>query len=275
MATYAIGDLQGCYIELLELLDLINFDKENDSLWFTGDLVNRGPQSLECLRFVKDNNFITVLGNHDLHLLAVGVKQAKLRHKDTLDEILRAADRDELLDWLLHRPLSHQDFKLGYTMVHAGLSPQWDIEQAVSCAGEVEALLRGAGHEEFFSHMYGDLPDSWSDNLQGWDRWRFITNCLTRIRYCGPDGRLTLMEKGPPGTQTSPFIPWFTVAQRKTRGNKIIFGHWATIRLGNKQDFTAANVYPLDGGCVWGGKLMALRLEDAAYFQVPSRQRRD
>lgn len=275
MATYAIGDLQGCYLELMELLDLVNFDKESDDLWFTGDLVNRGPQSLECLRFVKENNHITVLGNHDLHLLAVAVKQGKLRHKDTLDEILRAPDRDELLDWLLHRPLIYQDNKLGYTMVHAGLSPQWEIEQAVRCAGEVEALLCGGGHEEFFSHMYGDLPDNWSEHLQEWDRLRYITNCLTRIRYCDPDGRLTLKEKGPPGTQASSYIPWFTVAQRKTRGDKIIFGHWATLRLGEQQDFTVANVYPLDGGCVWGGNLMALRLEDASYFQVPSRQYRD
>jgi len=274
MATYVIGDLQGCYEELLDLLELINFSKEADSLWFTGDLVNRGPQSLQCLRFVKENNFISVLGNHDLHLLAVGAKQAKLRHKDTLDEILRAPDRDDLLDWLLRCPLTHQDNKLGYTMVHAGLSPQWDIKLTLRCAGEVEALLRAGRHVEFFSHMYGDLPDIWSDHLQGWERWRFITNCLTRIRYCTHDGRLTLREKGPPGTQETPYIPWFTVQQRRSRNEKILFGHWATIWLGEQQDFTRDNVYPLDGGCVWGGKLMALRLEDETYFQVASKQRR-
>lgn len=274
MATYAIGDLQGCFDELMDLLELINFNQQTDTLWFTGDLVNRGPQSLECLRFVKEHNHITVLGNHDLHLLAVAEKQGKLRRKDTLNEILRAPDRDELLDWLLHRPLGHQDPGLGYTLVHAGLSPHWDIKQALGCAAEVEALLRDGGHVEFFSHMYGDLPDTWSDQLQGWDRWRFITNCLTRIRYCDPTGRLTLKEKGAPGTQDSPYVPWFTVAHRKSRRDKILFGHWATIRLGRLQDFTGDNVYPLDGGCVWGGRLMALRLEDETYFHVASRRQR-
>lgn len=272
MATYVIGDLQGCYLELLELLDVINFDDKKDRLWFTGDLVNRGPLSLECLRFVKKNNFITVLGNHDLHLLAVAADKAKLRRKDTLDEILNAPDRDELLDWLLQRPLSHQDKKLGYTMVHAGVSPQWEIGQAISCAGEIETLLRGGRGDKFFSKMYGDSPDIWSEDLQGWDRYRFITNCLTRIRYCDPEGRLTLKEKGPPGTQATPYIPWFTVEQRKTRHDKIVFGHWATIRLGKQLDFISSNVYPLDGGCVWGGELLALRLEDETIFQVPSKQ---
>ena len=274
MATYVIGDLQGCYLELLELLESINFDSNKDRLWFTGDLVNRGPLSLECLRFVKENNFVTVLGNHDLHLLAVASGKAKLRRKDTLDKILSAPDREELLDWILQCPLSHQDKKLGYTMVHAGVSPQWDISQAFRCAGEIETLLRGKRHDEFFSNMYGDTPEVWSEDLPGWDRYRYITNCLTRIRYCDPTGRLTLKEKGPPGTQAAPYIPWFTVGQRKTRHDKIVFGHWATIRLGRQLDFASSNVFPLDGGCVWGGELLAMRLEDEAFFRVPSKQPR-
>lgn len=274
MATYAIGDLQGCYDELQDLLELIDFDSSTDRLWFTGDLVNRGPASLQCLRFVKENNHLSVLGNHDLHLLAVATRQAKLRHKDTLDDILRAPDRDELLDWLLHCPLGYRDASLGFTMVHAGLSPHWDIPKALLCAAEVEALLRGGAHEDFFAHMYGDQPDSWSEQLRDWDRCRYIINCLTRIRYCDPAGRLTLREKGPPGTQAPPYLPWFNVAQRQSRGAKILFGHWATIRLGTRLDFTGEKVFPLDGGCIWGGKLMALRLEDETYFQVPSRQQR-
>ena len=274
MSTYVIGDLQGCYQELLDLLDKINFDEGRDRLWFTGDLVNRGPRSLECLRFVKENNCITVLGNHDLHLLAVAARQSKKKHKDTLETILSASDRDELLDWLLRRPLLFMDDSMDYLMVHAGLAPQWDVGLAAACAQEVEVLLRGRDHTEFLSNMYGDKPDIWSDTLRGWDRYRFITNCLTRIRYCTAEGRISMTDKGPPGTRSSVNIPWYAVRNRSCNHTKIVFGHWATIRLGPSQDFSSANVFPLDGGCVWGGCLMALRLEDETWFEVPSRQKK-
>jgi len=272
MVTYAIGDLQGCYQELITLLDKINFDEKKDRLWFTGDIVNRGPESLAALRFVKQLNAITVLGNHDLHLLAIAAGKAKSHKKDTLDAILNAPDKAELLDWLRHLPLLHQDSELGFTLVHAGLPPQWDLTDAFNYAKEVEEIIQGHQAEKFFSNMYGDHPDKWSENLQGWDRLRFITNCITRIRYCDPEGRLTLKKKGPPGTQANPFIPWFNVAKRKSSDQKIIFGHWATLRLGNEQGFENTNVYPLDNGCVWGGELTAFRLEDEKYFSVPSQQ---
>ncbi|MFQ5661041.1 MAG: symmetrical bis(5'-nucleosyl)-tetraphosphatase [Gammaproteobacteria bacterium] len=274
MSTYAIGDVQGCYQELLALLDQINFDKRNDRLWFTGDLVNRGPESTEMLRYAKQLDAVTVLGNHDLHLLAVAAGKTKPKKRDTLDAILDATDKDELLEWLRHRPLLYIDDELGYTLIHAGLPPQWDLEAARSHAKEVEDVLQDEQARLFFANMYGDEPRQWSATLQEWERLRFITNCFTRMRYCDANGRLALQEKGPPGTQSAPYIPWFRVPGRKSLDQKIIFGHWATLRLGNERNFENVNVYPLDDGCVWGGALMALRLEDGSYFSVPSRQKK-
>ena len=271
MSTFAIGDLQGCYDELMNLLHEINFDPANDSLWFTGDLINRGPQSLNCLRFVKDlgNQAITVLGNHELHLLAIGNGQSQYMHQgDTLDEILAAGDCAELLDWLRQLPLIYRDDQFGFTMLHAGLPPQWDIVDAQRYAGEVEEVLRGDDYKDYFAKMYGNEPDIWSDDLTGWDRLRFITNCFSRMRYCNEDGRLDMKEKGTPGTQPRPVLPWFEV-KRRSRKEKIIFGHWAALR-DYRQDYKKFNVYPLDMGCVWGGDLVALRLEDEKYFRVPS-----
>lgn len=272
MSTYAIGDLQGCYQELLALLDDINFDEDDDRLWFTGDLVNRGPESLQTLRFVRAISTVTVLGNHDLHCLAVAAGKAESRKNDTFEDILNAADRDELLHWLRHLPLLFHDQQLGYTMVHAGLPPQWDLSAANTHAKEVEECLRGPQADQFFSNMYGDQPDLWSEDLAGWDRLRFITNCFTRMRYCDAEGRLTLKDKGPPGSQAAAYMPWFDIAGRKTNQLKIIFGHWASLRHGNINNFNMSNVYPLDSGCLWGGKLTAMRLEDGQYFTVPCRQ---
>ena len=275
MPTFAIGDLQGCYDELMDLLERVRFDPVRDRLWFTGDLVNRGPQSLACLRFVKDlaDTAITVLGNHELHLLAIGNGQPQYLHKgDTLDEILAAEDRDELLDWLRHRPLVHYDEQSGFTLLHAGLPPQWDLAAARRYAREVEAVLLGPDYRDYFANMYGDEPAAWSADLRGWERLRFITNCFSRMRYCGADGRLNLEEKGAPGAQPEAALPWFEVAARKSRSEKIIFGHWAALR-DYPQDYGRFNVYPLDMGCVWGGELVALRLEDERYFSVPSRQK--
>lgn len=259
MAIYAIGDVQGCFSELQTLLKQINFNSDTDILWFAGDIINRGPHSLETLRFIKslDGNAVTVLGNHDLHTLAVANGRGKQGKKDTIKEILEAPDRDILLDWLIHRPLMHYDPKLNVSLVHAGIHPQWTIEQALARAGEVEAVLQGSKSHEFFHHMYGDKPPKWSDKLDGWDRLRFITNVFTRMRYCDEKGRLSLRDKGAPGNQPDGIIPWFNVKKRKTVNTRIIFGHWST--LPNPK---IENLYPLDTGCLWGGKLSAIKVDE-------------
>ncbi len=259
MAVYAIGDLHGCLEELQRLLERLSFDPVHDRLWFTGDLVNRGPHSLECLRFVRGlgEKAVTVLGNHDLHLLARTVGAADDRHgRDTLDAVLAAPDRGELLEWLRRRPLLHHDPALGYTLIHAGLPPQWDLASARTCAAEVEQALQGPQFTELMLHLYGNRPNRWSRDLAGWDRLRFSINCFTRLRYCSDDGRLALGEKGPPGTQPAPFRPWFSVPGRASAGLRLIFGHWST--LGPRSE---PGIFPLDTGCVWGGRLSALRLD--------------
>ncbi|MCP4288784.1 MAG: symmetrical bis(5'-nucleosyl)-tetraphosphatase [Gammaproteobacteria bacterium] len=258
MAVYAIGDVQGCYNELQNLLEHIAFDPTRDRLWFAGDLVNRGPDSLSTLRFVKGlgDAAVTVLGNHDLHLLALS--QGNFKHKtsdQTLEPILDANDRDELLTWLRQRPLMHHDEKLDYTIIHAGLPPQWGIDTARKRAGEVEAALQGVDYNYFCTHMYGNNPKCWSDQLTGMDRLRFITNCFTRLRYCTVKGELMLKEKGAPGSQRFGCVPWFEVPGRASSSARILFGHWST--LGFHQ---AQNTWALDSGCLWGGKLTALKL---------------
>lgn len=267
MAIYAIGDVQGCFDELQALLKQIDFHPGRDHLWFTGDLVNRGPKSLQVLRFVKGlaSDAVTVLGNHDLHLLAVAEGRERYRYNDTFDDVLNAPDSDELLDWLRHRPLLHHDPRLGYTLVHAGLPPQWDLAQAEACAAEVEVVLRGQRYGEYFEHMYGNQPELWSDDLTGWERLRFITNYFTRLRYCDKDGRLALEEKGAPGSQTDGYLPWFAAPGRRSAGLKIIFGHWSTLG-----EHTDPGIYPLDTGCVWGGSLTALRLDgEPRWYRLP------
>ena len=257
MAMFAIGDVQGCHDELQRLLERIRFDHTEDRLWFTGDLVNRGPRSLETLRFVKSlgERAVCVLGNHDLHLLAVAAGTAERRRNDTLDDVLAAHDRDELLDWLRRRSMLHHDQGLGYTLVHAGLPPQWDLELASTCARELEAVLRGDA-TEFFRHMYGNEPRRWSPELRGMDRLRFIVNCFTRVRYCSADGDLDLKAKGAPGSQPEGYLPWYAVPGRKSAGLHILFGHWSTLG-----EVEGHEVYNLDTGCVWGGRLTALRLD--------------
>lgn len=257
MATYVIGDIQGCYEELRRLLERIGFDPVNDKLWLVGDLINRGPQSLQVLRFVKrlGDAAITVLGNHDLHLLALAAGNPKHKHDDDLEEVLWASDSDELIDWLRRRPVMHHDPDREISMIHAGLPPQWTLAKARSCAAELESCLRGHDYQEFLRHMYGNEPDIWSEKLSGHDRLRFITNCFTRLRYCDAKGRLLLKEKSLPGMQPPKAIPWFRVAGRRSQGERIVFGHWSTL------DFhTEANTWAIDTGCVWGGKLTALRL---------------
>jgi bis(5'-nucleosyl)-tetraphosphatase (symmetrical) len=261
MAVYAIGDIQGCYDELRQLLDRLNFDPAVDRLWLTGDLVNRGPDSLGTLRFVRSlgAGAITVLGNHDLHLLAVATTAGRLRRgDDSLRPVLDAPDRDELLDWLRRQPLLHHDVTYRATLIHAGLPPEWDLNLARACAAEAETMLRGPQCREFFEHMYGDQPRRWDPTLDGWARLRFIINCLTRLRYCAPDGRLALEHKGAPQSQRDDVMPWFQSPGRKSRGQRIIFGHWSTLGRVTWED---ESVWGLDTGCVWGGSLTALRID--------------
>ncbi len=259
MSVYAIGDIQGCFDELQQLLEQIAFDPAADRLWFTGDLVNRGPKSLETLRFIKQlgETAVSVLGNHDLHLLAIDAGYAKLRKSDTLLPILSATDKDELLQWLRHRPLLHVDTALDIAMLHAGLPPQWDILQAQRHAAEVESVLRGTQWKRFFSHMYGDQPDCWSENLHGWKRLRFITNCFTRARYCSTAGKMDFRAKGKPGTQPAGLLPWFQVPGRKSQAQRILFGHWSTLGL-----WQSDNICAVDTGCLWGGSLTAVQLDN-------------
>jgi bis(5'-nucleosyl)-tetraphosphatase (symmetrical) len=260
MPIYAIGDLQGCYDELQTLLERVSFDPAHDRLWFTGDLVNRGSRSLECLRFVHSlgSAALTVLGNHDLHLLAVAlVPRTKPKAKDTLEPILNAHDRDELLDWLRRQPLMHQDSTLGYVLLHAGLPPQWDIQLAADCAAEVESALRDDDvSRELFANMYGDQPDRWSDSLTGMERLRFITNCFTRMRFCDAQGRLDLKQKGTLDRAPNGLYPWFKAPDRRSQGTRIIFGHWSALGF-----YERDNVLGIDTGCVWGDRLCAVRLD--------------
>ena len=255
MTIFAIGDVQGCYDDLRRLLDTINFDKKEDQIWFAGDLVNRGPKSLETLRFVKSlgKSAKTVLGNHDLHLLATAYKQRIPRKKDSLTQILQAPDCDELLYWLRQKPLFHYD--KNFCLLHAGLPPQWDFTQTKKMALKAEKLLQGSDYKKFFKSMYGDKPAIWSDELRGMAKIRFIVNCFTRMRYCEKNGRLDFKSKGAIGTQPKHLMPWFAVPDRKSLDISIIFGHWST--LGYYQGY---NCHAIDTGCLWGGELSALRL---------------
>ena len=258
MATYAIGDVQGCLEPLLRLLEKIDFNPLKDRLWFTGDLVARGPQSLEVLRFVRDlgDIAIVVLGNHDLHLLAESEKPPGERHlAPDLQRVVDAPDARELLDWLRQRPLLHHDRKLDFAMVHAGLAPQWDIEQAKRCARQVEKVLRSDSYRQLFSHMYGNKPNAWDESLENWDRLRVIVNVFTRQRFCDARGTIAFGQKGPPGSQAEGYYPWYEVPGHKPRGTRIVFGHWSA--LGR---FQGLGVFGVDTGCVWGGELTALRL---------------
>lgn len=268
MAIYAIGDLQGCYDELRALLDQIHFRADRDRLWFVGDLVNRGPKSLESLRFVHDlgDNAVTVLGNHDLHLLAAAEGGRRPGPKDNFHDVLAAPDRDALVDWLRLRPLLHHDPELDFLMIHAGLAPTWTPADAAGHAREIETVLAGDDFRSFLARMYGDRPDCWSDDLTGIERLRVILNCFTRLRMCDPSGRMQLDEKGGPWQRDDDLVPWFEVPGRASSDTRIVFGHWSA--LGR---YAGANVWALDSGCVWGQSLTALRLdgEIPEWFSVP------
>ncbi len=271
-STYAIGDVQGCFDDLLRLLDALDFDPELDRLWFTGDLVNRGPNSLELLRFVErlGGGAISVLGNHDLFLLAAAAGAVDIRKKDTISEILDAPDCEELLFWLRHQPLLHHNERLGYTMVHAGLPPQWDLAMAKACAAELETVLQNFHYEDFFKHMGEAKPLRWRDELEGWGRLRFIANCFTELRYCSCDGRLDLKGERRRASGNRRSMPWFKVPKRASRRLSILFGHWAALEIKGSSKFS---VHPLDTGCANGGRFTAFRLDDGQSFRVQCRNK--
>jgi bis(5'-nucleosyl)-tetraphosphatase (symmetrical) len=264
LATYAVGDIQGCGTEFRQLLELIRFDPMTDKLWLVGDLVNRGPDSLGVLRRVKSlgDAAIAVLGNHDLHLLAVAAGVAELHRSDTLNDILHAPDRDELLVWLRAQRLLHVEGD--WMLVHAGLLPQWSVAQAQALAHEVEAALRGKHCHEFLTRMYGNQPDHWDDNLTGYTRLRVITNAFTRMRICTVQGGMEFKFKGEVQDIPSGYLPWFEVPGRASAGASVVCGHWSALGLK-----VTPNVITLDTGCLWGGPLSAIRLEDRKLFQVP------
>ena len=266
MATWVVGDVQGCRKPLKRLLRRADFDWNRDVLWSTGDIVNRGPRCLKTLRFFyrHRDRVRMVLGNHDLHLLAIAAKVRPPSRSDTFDEILAAPDRQELLAWLQQQPLIHREH--GVTLVHAGIPPQWTIEEAVARAREVEDVLRGPDSRAFFKAMYGNKPAGWSDDLTGMTRLRVITNYFTRMRYCHADGRLDLVSKGPlsdpggPEASEPDVTAWFRHAERKAAGETIIFGHWASLQ-GETGD---PRIIGLDTGCVWGNCLTLYNLETGA-----------
>lgn len=295
MATYCIGDIQGCYRELSQLLDFIGASVKSDKLWFVGDLVNRGPNSLEVLRLIKElPNAVVVLGNHDLHLLAL-YYQVIHPATHTLHQVLGAKDCHDLIDWLRYRPLLHcenihtspiistdfagtatsvtaaentAEIEVDTLLVHAGVYPFWDLQTAQACNEEVIALLRSNNSADcvaLFAHMYGNYPDVWSEKLQEWERWRFIINAFTRLRFCSLTGQLDLVNQGKIGSQPADFMPWFQIPQRKLKDKQIVFGHWAAL---DGEVGEVSNIFALDTGCVWGGFLTAMCLEDKKHFRV-------
>jgi len=264
MALYAIGDLQGCLDPLRRLVDSFAFHPARDRLWFVGDLVNRGPDSLGCLRFVKElgSSAVTVLGNHDLHLLCVAEGIEKSRPRDTLGAVLAAPDREELLDWLRRRPLMHVEG--AFAMVHAGLVPEWPVSKARELAGEVESVLQGPSWREFLRKLYGNEPARWDDSLAGDDRLRVIVNAMTRLRVCTAGGAMDLSFKGEPGETHGHHLPWFAMPGRASATHTIVCGHWSAMGLRIED-----RLLSLDSGCVWGRALTAVRLGDRRLYQVP------
>ena len=263
MTTYAIGDIQGCFDSFRRLLDLIRFDPARDRLWLVGDLVNRGPHSLETLRFVKGlgKAAITVLGNHDLHLLMLAEGHSKKRGDDTLDEILEAPDREALLDWLRMRPMMHVEE--GCALVHAGLLQQWSVARARELAGEVESALRGGQYRDFLANMWGSEPPSWRDDLTGWPRLRVIVNAMTRMRFCSAEGVMDFKAKGEVTDAPEGYLPWFAVPGRRSADHTLVTGHWSALGLKIEP-----NLLALDSGCLWGRHLTAVRLPKRRVFQV-------
>ena len=263
MAIYAVGDIQGCYSVLQRLLERIAFDPVVDRLWVVGDMVNRGPESVQTLRFLRGlgNAVTVVLGNHDLYLLMVGAGHKRLDDDDTLFQVLEAPDRDELLAWVASQPLMHVEGD--FAMVHAGLLPQWSVARAAELAAEVSAALVSPDAQELLKHLGGNEPDAWSEDLAGLERHRVVVNALTRMRFCSADGRMALQAKGSPMRAPAGTMPWFAAPGRLSATHTIICGHWSALGF-----YRAPGLIALDSGCVWGGKLTAVRLEDGVVFQV-------
>lgn len=266
MANYAIGDVQGCFEHLQDLLKQFHFDPNNDTLWFCGDLVNRGPKSLETLRFIKSlgTSAITVLGNHDFHLLAIANGNLSRKEDSHFDDILAAPDRDELMHWLRQKPLLHLDKQLGYVITHAGIHPMWDLETAIKCAEDVHQYMIGDGFYDLIKELYGNQPDQWDPQLTGIERMRFIINSFCRMRYCDAQGKLHLSFKQPIEQKPAHLYPWFDVPNRQQLPIRILFGHWASLQC----QVDVEHIYGLDSGCVWGNCLTAMRLEDKQRFSV-------
>ena len=268
MATYAIGDIQGCFSELQALLGEIGFSPAHDRVWFVGDLVNRGLRSLETLRFVRGlgEAATTVVGNHDLHLVMCAEGYGRHHAEDTLDEVLSAPDRDELIAWLRGLPLVHVEGE--YAMVHAGMLPQWTVDMAQTLSDEVVAALTAPTYRDFLAHMWGSEPAAWRDDLAGWDRLRVVVNAMTRMRFCTPDGVMEFRIKGPPEKAPPGHLPWYAVPGRRSATHTLVCGHWSALGFRQSDALLA-----LDSGCLWGGSLTAVRLEDRRVFQLPcSRQ---
>ncbi|MCL2022646.1 MAG: symmetrical bis(5'-nucleosyl)-tetraphosphatase [Betaproteobacteria bacterium] len=267
MATYAIGDIQGCFATFLRLLAAIDFNPERDRLWLTGDLVNRGPSSLKTLRYVKSlgDAVVTVLGNHDLYLLRIAEGAwVKRSRDDTLQEVLDAPDREELLAWLRHQSLCHVEGD--YCLVHAGLLPEWGVKKARALAGEVEAVLQGDDYQAFLSRLWGSEPNAWSNDLEGIERLRVIVNAMTRMRFCTLKGEMNFVAKGGLDSAPEGCMPWFSLPGRKSAKKILITGHWSALGLVNSPSLLA-----LDTGCLWGGTLTAVCLEDRKVFQVENK----
>jgi bis(5'-nucleosyl)-tetraphosphatase (symmetrical) len=269
MATYAVGDIQGCYEEFTALLDLIDFQSERDHLWLLGDLINRGPDNLAVLKRVMSlgDAAITVLGNHDLHFLAVHRGGHSMNRADTFGDVLQSKKVDDISDWYRHQLFLHRDKGLGYVMAHAGIPHLWTIKQARKLARELEEVLRGPGCESYFRKMYGNEPNCWREDWEGMDRWRVITNYFTRMRLLDSDGCLDFSHKGALADAPEQLVPWFDVPRQKPLKLTILFGHWAALegRTGHDQ------IISLDTGCVWGRRLTALCLDDGAVHSVKSR----
>jgi bis(5'-nucleosyl)-tetraphosphatase (symmetrical) len=270
MATYAIGDVHGCYDQLQSLLTQVKFDPKQDTLWFTGDLINGGPKSVETLRFIKSlgDRCITVLGNHDLVLLGLASGRiTKLKDEERIDgftQVLEAADKDELISWLGTCKMVHYDTKFNALLVHAGVLPQWDLTAILKHAAELETVIHGPKAADFYAAIFGNLPDVWDDNLSGNDRLRFIVNCFTRMRFCDANGKLNLTAKGQLKSAPAGYYPWFTLPNKHPKDLKIIFGHWAAL-VGETE---VENMISIDTGCMWGHSLTALRLDDWQKFSV-------
>jgi bis(5'-nucleosyl)-tetraphosphatase (symmetrical) len=264
MATYAVGDIQGCFASFKHLLQEIGFNSQTDRLWLVGDLINRGTDSLGVLRWARahESAIVTVLGNHDLHALAMAEGFVEMHRCDTLQELLNAPDAGELLRWLRNQRMAYAEGD--YLMVHAGVLPQWDARQTLELAAEVETRLRGQDYRYLLSHMYGNQPCHWQDDLHGVSRLRVIINALTRLRICTQAGEMDFRFKGVAKDIPAGYLPWFDMPVRRSADSVLVFGHWSALGL-----LLRNNLIALDTGCLWGGQLSALRLEDRRLFQVP------